>query len=165
MKKHLLRIIITITCLLPLVSVADYGEAFLTITCDKKENIFEVEPLIIWNEKLEALQQELKQGKGKILKGNSQIIKIKPNKKIEFSCKLPNDTLRVSIPSYWRDIKLYKNNNLVISPQIKNVWDFYGFIFKVRYTKSKGWEEICGRVENTKNWKPLITTRKDTNCK
>ncbi len=165
MKTYALSIFISITYLIPSVSIADYGESFLSIHCDKKKNIFEIEPLIIWNEKLDAIASELKNKKGKIIEGDTHLINFVMNKNIDFSCKLANDTLRINNLDYFRDLKIYKNNKLIVSPKVKDVWDFYGYIFKVRYTKTNGWEEFCGRVEAIKKWKPLNTTRKDTNCK
>jgi len=38
------------------------GHAFLIISCNLKDNVFEVEPLMIWNNELDEIQKDLKKG-------------------------------------------------------------------------------------------------------
>ncbi|HEX9898393.1 MAG TPA: hypothetical protein VGC81_04160, partial [Candidatus Methylomirabilis sp.] len=68
--------------------------------------------------------------------------------KIEETCKISGVHLKVLVDTpYDSKLQLFENNGLVTSPLIGDVWDFYGYIFKVRYTSTGGWEELCGREE------------------
>jgi len=47
------------------------GHAFLIISWNLKDNVFEVEPLIIWNNELDEIQEDLK--KARVDGGRTQI--------------------------------------------------------------------------------------------
>lgn len=170
MKNH--KICSVVFCVVLLVvakqSVADYGEGFLLVRCDSKSGIFEVEPRIIWNEELKGLQTVLKKGHGRTKRNDVQILDVKRlNSKVEESCTLSGAQLKVIVSTqYDPKLQLFENNNLIAAPKIDDVWSFYGFVFKIRYTSSEGWKELCGREESkNKQWQSFDRKRADTNCR
>jgi len=148
-------------------SLADYGEGFLAVRCDPKAGIFEVEPRLIWNEELDALQSALKRGGGRTQSGDYELFNISMLKpRVETTCKLSSTEFKVLVVDYeYNKLQVFENDNLVMSPVIDDVWRFWGYIFKVRHTSSGGWEEMCGREESANKWMALDRKRKDTNCR
>lgn len=147
---------------------ADYGERFLSVRCDPQGAIFEVEPKIIWNEELDALEPLLKQGKGKVLEGDSLLIQpshIKVERYIESHCNISGIKIKVLLDCC-RKLQIFAGDENIVEVHIEDVWDFSGYVFRVRYSPKGKWEELCGLAEERNNqWHVLDRKRADTNCR
>jgi len=151
---------------------ADEGERFLSIRCNEKTKIFEVEPRIIWNEELAALSAEINKTNGNFKKRDTQLIQFslnppaqQPTGNLEAKCTISGVHLKMSVHGWdFPKLELFSGNNLIAAMTIGNVWAFAGDVFKVRYTPPKGWEELCGDDEAANSWHALNRNRLDTNC-
>ena len=147
-------------------SYADYGELFLSVTCNTEHNEFIIQPLIIWNDELDRINADAKKGKGVITDGYKRLYDYKlSNYNVNGTCRLNGKLIEFTAKnSYKPKLIIQENDKSVISVGIGNVWEFYGYIFKLRYTPQEGYEEYCGHEGNEINWKPFNNERADTNC-
>lgn len=153
-------------------SLADEGEKFLSIRCNEKGDIFEVEPLIVWNKELDSLKTEIAKSNGNIKQDDKLLIQfsmnppaLQPSGSLEASCTISNTHLKMTVTGWdFPQMNLFTENKKVASIAIKNVWWFAGDVFRVRYTPEKSWEELCGDQDASSSWHPLDTKRQSTNC-
>jgi len=146
---------------------ADYGEDVLALRCDKKLRIFEIEPRIVWNDQLEMLQPIFDRASGKAKLDEYEIYSATKSRSLGGTCKMGRTTVSARIVDRWNDptLELYEGRDLVLALRVGDVWRFYGYVFRVRFTKASGWEQMCGREKSELNWHPLNTSRNDTNCR
>ncbi|MBL0041638.1 MAG: hypothetical protein IPP28_11475 [Xanthomonadales bacterium] len=146
---------------------ADYGEGVLALRCDSKLRNFEIEPRIVWNEELEVLQPIFDRASGKATLDGYEIHSAKKSQSLGGACKVGRKTVSARIVDrlYEPTLELYEDKELVLSILIDDVWQFYGYVFRVRFRKAAGWEQMCGREKSSMDWQPLDTSRKDTNCR
>jgi hypothetical protein len=161
---------IALCCVLIPVSkaaIADYGEAFLSVRCDQKSGIFEVEPLIIWNEELLALEPKIKSGNGRVRRGFQVLLHVETKnkkKKLEERCNIAENHLKVLIPdAFQHNIELYSDQKLIAAFAAHGLWN-YGYVFRVRYMAEKGWEVLCGWEEAENSWFALDGKRVKKKC-
>jgi hypothetical protein len=147
-------------------SYADYGELFLSVTCDADHDEFIIQPLIIWNEELDRVDEALKKNKGVITDGYRSLYDCRFfNFNVNGTCRLNDKSIEFTAKdSYKPKLIIRENNKPVISIGIGSVWDVYGYIFKLRYTPQGGYEEYCGHEGHELKWKPFNNQRVDTNC-
>lgn len=54
---------------------------------------------------------------------------------IEEVCKIDGKDLKVLVSNvYDRKLQMFENSKPVATPAIEDIWDFCGYVFKVRYT-------------------------------
>ncbi|HYC44602.1 MAG TPA: hypothetical protein VED01_03860 [Burkholderiales bacterium] len=147
-------------------SLGDYGKGFLVVRCDSEAKTFEVQPLIVWNERYDVLRSALRKSRGRLKRADGLFISVDVIHNTEESCRIGSARLTVRIKSIHNPVlELFKDQELIAAPVIGDVWWFHGYRFRVRYSPDKGWEEICGREEEVQHWRPLDHERTTTNCR
>lgn len=160
------------TLFLSNIALADYGEKFLSIRCNPEVGIFELEPRIIWNEEFDALHTDIAQTNGNVKQGDTLLIQftlnppaIQPTGNLESECIISNSHLKAIVHGWdFPKLELFSNGEQVSTLSIGHVWQFYGYVFRVRYTSTGGWEEFCGAEKAMNSWHTLDRKRLDTNC-
>jgi len=136
---------------------ADYGEKFLYVKCNPESDIFEVEPLIIWNEDLDTLRPAVERSGGILEKDDFKLYSIDAHREVDSSCRIGDTNIRLNFDLYAKNnLELYKNEKLTITASTQ----YISFsVLKIRYSSSDGWEESCSSV-----WQPLERTHIDKGC-
>ena len=152
----------------PQLVLADWGETFLYVGCNKEKKSFEIQPLIIWNDTLDSVMPTVERSNGTVNQNGYYLYRIKNNPTISTTCKVGNTNLQVTLK--YGTLELHEEDKLIVSLKIKNVWDFYGYVYQVKYNESNKWEEFCsseksyGEKKWKSEWRPINTKRLSTNC-
>jgi hypothetical protein len=144
---------------------ADYGEPVLRITCDQSSGLFEVEPLKIWNEELEGLTPLLEGSNGRLRTGAVTTLGGPwPRTEIMETCALGKRVLTVVLKLAGSSIEISDGPSKVARFQIGYVWRNYGYVYRVRFTRQRGWQETCGLIDSDRIWVRLNAKRTTTDC-
>lgn len=128
----------------PQLLIADYGGSFIYIGCDKKNNSFEIEPLIIWNEDYDLIYPTIERESGIVKRDNYQLFEIESHPGFDVTCSLDETEIRVIKQKWKNKLDIYVNNQLTITSNPNNY--LYG-VFKAWYTKSSGWKVLDTKKE------------------
>jgi len=155
------RTLLTILLLVPApASNADSGERFLSVACSASS--LTVEPFIAWNEGV--LKYSEAQQKGKSKDGDTTIFYFSKrySDTARTSCTVKGVTFRIVVSQ--GELEIVDGRRALMRKTIDDVWDFYGPVYKVRYTRNE-WTEYCGHVERGPTWKPAEFEVSNTNCR
>lgn len=136
-------------------SSADTGIHMLEIKCDKKSDIINISPFILWNGDLEKDEVKLKDPeKNPIQKiGDSTYYYFKSlygdENKVKFSCKTKSRSVDISVLNKALNIEekcLDKNKvmHINLDNEIKSAWDVYGPTCLFKSVKPENWEMCIG---------------------
>ncbi|WP_435627544.1 hypothetical protein [Candidatus Ferrigenium straubiae] len=158
--------------LFPDIALGDYGEKFLSVRCNPEAGVFEVEPRIIWNGTLDALRSDIEQSNGNVRLGDTLLIQfslnppaIQPTGNLEAKCTISRSHLKAIVHGWdFPKLELFSEDEQIANLTIGYVWQFSGYVFRVRYTPTGGWEEFCGGDKKINSWRTLDRKRLDTNC-
>ena len=141
-------------------SYADVGERFLSITCSASS--LTVEPFIAWNE--DAAKYSEAQRKGKSKDGATTIFHFSKRygETVRTSCTVEGRAFQIAVLQ--GELEIFENKKVLMRKIIDDIWDFYGPVYRVQYTRDT-WSEYCGHVERNPSWRDAKFEEKDTNCR
>ena len=154
-----------ICALIPCAAFADVGERLIKVTCDRANGHFEIEPFIAWNEDADQFNLALK--KGRQVKDGATYFSLVAIQKgtLHFNCVIKTVKMSVSVRERWNPkLEITQGAKEVAAPEIDDVWQFSGPIFRIRYTVREGWQEACGGEERPPVWAAIDFKRATTNC-
>jgi len=142
---------------------ADHGERFFRTTCDPPNGVYELEPLMIWNEELDSLTATLRQNDGIAQVGVAKYYgKEHIDAEVNELCRIGNENLSLVVERYDYSFRVLQNSELIADIAISTVWQMYSWVFKIRYKAGEGWQESCGDVDMPHAWRPLDRMRSST---
>lgn len=150
---------------MPTPSKGDYGMGFLVLRCDVPEQTFELQPLIVWNEAFDSIRPDVEKNGGRILRSDGLYVSASSINNFEERCDLGKLRVTVRLPSVYAPLEILEGNERIAVLKIGDVWTFWGYEFRLRRTPTKGWEELCGRVDGLPDWRTFDRSRRDTNCR
>jgi len=157
MKRTLLAILLVLPAA---VGHADTGIRLLSVTCTSSS--LTVEPFVAWNEETSKYPEAQQKGKSKNVDTTVFHFSKRHSDTVRTSCTIEGRTFQIVVSQ--GELELVEGKKVLMHRVIDDVWDIYGPVYRVRYTRG-GWSEYCGHVERNPIWRTARFEETNTNCR